>query len=490
MSTVWFMVDATDPRLNYSGSWTPITNTNNISANSFDQSSFTGPAFNSTLHATKENATISLRFNGSSYLGVYGSQDGVLNTKEPDVNCLLDGAATWTFGDRLVSGQTDNNVLACRADSRIGGSSPGEHTLIINVTNYPGSSSWFFDYITFESLADPTVDGETLQAGNAELIDASNYSMLTFGSGWSLNPDDSSVTKLPGSSATMKFNDTWTMLSQYLPGTSLSLYGGLLNNISNTAAYRVDDQDPIVIQLPGGIGSTTRSKQVLFTASNLSIGEHTVQVAFNGSQSGMPLDIDYFYVTSLTAAQRASINSSSAAPSPIGNSSSLPDANVSGGHRNRGIIIGAVLGSVIPTLLLIGGVTLWFRVRVARRRKALFAAAALEIGLEVNESSTESLFHGFQDKLVVSRRRNSSTEKSDVNNNNRARPASTNAVTLKLEQRLAVMQDEIQRRDRQLAEGSTQQSRAITVHTDSGWRLPGTGLDGEAIEVPPGYTAN
>ncbi|KAJ4498560.1 hypothetical protein C8R41DRAFT_937785 [Lentinula lateritia] len=217
----------------------------------------------------------------SSYLGVYGTQDGIFsNGQLPFISCTLDGVPTWSFDDAYPTGLANSNMLACRADSRIGGSSPGEHELLINVTNYP-NSDWYFDYITYESLNNPAFNGEVLQAGNAELIDASNYSMITFDAGWTDTRNGTTATNIPGSKAILKFN-----------GTSLSLYGDTSGNVSNTASYQVDNEEPVVFQLPAVPPDlTSLAKQLLFTTSNLSVGEHTVSVAFNGSQSAMPLHL-------------------------------------------------------------------------------------------------------------------------------------------------------------------------------------------------------
>ncbi|KAE9400054.1 Vps26-domain-containing protein [Gymnopus androsaceus JB14] len=81
--------------------------------------------------------------------------------------------------------------------------------------------------------------------------------------------------------------------------TSLSLYGSLSSNTSNTATYQVDNNDPVLLL----------GKQPLFTLSDLSVGEHTTAVAPNGSPTGMPLSIEYFYLTSLTEAEQALLES-------------------------------------------------------------------------------------------------------------------------------------------------------------------------------------
>lgn len=67
MSTVWFMVDDTDPRLNYTGSWTPLT----LNATQVERSNNpvgglpSGPVYNNTLHEARGNVSVSFRFNGT-----------------------------------------------------------------------------------------------------------------------------------------------------------------------------------------------------------------------------------------------------------------------------------------------------------------------------------------------------------------------------------------------------------------------------------------
>ncbi|KAE9404718.1 hypothetical protein BT96DRAFT_404139 [Gymnopus androsaceus JB14] len=226
MSTVWFMVDDTDPRFNYTGTWSDLS----FAEGSPVSQSITGPGYNNTWHYTTDNATVNFRFNGSSYLGVYGSLDntGALEqddvhargngTQLPDVSCFLDGRVIET----VQLPQTifpAHNIIMCRnrAESSNVSSFPGEHELEINIKNLPNSTGWLFDYITFESLGNPTLNGEILQAGNGLVNNGTNYSMLTFGPGWSVNPvvpmllgelepDGSRETGIPNSNASVTFN--------------------------------------------------------------------------------------------------------------------------------------------------------------------------------------------------------------------------------------------------------------------------------------------
>ncbi|KAJ3866777.1 hypothetical protein EV359DRAFT_79251 [Lentinula novae-zelandiae] len=481
MPTVWFMVDDTDPRLTYSGSWTAVNNTGSFTnepGSDFDEESRTGSVYNNTLHYTTGNVTISFRFNGSSYLGVYGTQDGIFsNGQLPFISCTLDGVPTWSFDDAYPTGLANSNMLACRADSRIGGSSPGEHELLINVTNYP-NSDWYFDYITYESLNNPAFNGEVLQAGNAELIDASNYSMITFDAGWTDTRNGTTATNIPGSKAILKFN-----------GTSLSLYGDTSGNVSNTASYQVDNEEPVVFQLPAVPPDlTSLAKQLLFTTSNLSVGEHTVSVAFNGSQSAMPLDIAYFYATSLTNAQQASLISPSPRPNLVQSATS---------PLSHGVIAGVIIGSIVAALLLIGAAALIFK----RRRRNMQLA-----GMPFGYPGLITTPFRYQDDINISVHSKSSTDTppnlqsfytTTLDPSGEQGTAQTGGdpanglANLKLQQRLAVLQGEIAHRDRQLAEGSVQQERAFTVHIDSGLRQIGEEeVSLGMVEVPPGYTVD
>ncbi|KAE9402385.1 hypothetical protein BT96DRAFT_1017636 [Gymnopus androsaceus JB14] len=349
MSTVWLMVDDDDTTdLDYlePHSWTRVSSTTTMigSGKSFDAGSIRGPAYDSTLHFTSQNTSINFRFNGSSFFGVYGSLDltspyGTL----PNISCLLDGLSAPISAQHIYAvGNTNNNYLACSANSGVVKSNPGEHQLLITVTNFV-NSSWYFDYLTYESLANPQLNGELIQAGNAQLIPSADYSGLTFGPNWfHQGADESTETTVLNSKVTFQFN-----------GTSVSLYGDLDTNISNTASYQIDGSSPVIFQLPeDGMPSNTLNNILLFNHSNLSIGEHTLVVTSNGSNTGTPLDINYFLAQSLTTEEQASLSSH-----PFTNSTATPNAPTGSsishsGNANTKVIVGAALGAVSSVLLV------------------------------------------------------------------------------------------------------------------------------------------
>lgn len=122
------------------------------------------------------------------------------------------------------------------------------------------------------------------------------------------------------------------------------------------AAYQIDDQDPV----PFLLSSTTNLDDPLFAVPDMSVGEHVVVVALNGSSTELPVDSEqavfnfgWFYMTSLTTAEQASLVSLQ-----------------SGARHSNNIVIyvGATLGPL--ALFLIGFAILWAR-RKSKQERAL-----------------------------------------------------------------------------------------------------------------------
>ncbi|KAE9404527.1 hypothetical protein BT96DRAFT_1016329 [Gymnopus androsaceus JB14] len=482
MSTVWFMVDDTDSRLNYTGDlWSSIQLPN----------SEAGPTYNSTLHFANANTSVSFHFNGSSNFGVYGSLSALnasaLESPVCAIQCTLDGTSTENQGFLVLAKSNDlNNVLACQniADNLTIHPSSGEHELTISVTyllaDPPGN--WSLDYITYESLVNPAIDGEILQAGNLDVANVTDYSMLTFGPNWTHNtgPDGFSVTNSSQSDVTMKFN-----------GTSFSLYGGS-SGFAPNATYKVDDLDAV----PFPVLASSGSDQLLFTASDLGIGEHTAVINVNGSN--IPFQISYFYVTSLTKAEQASLNSPSSSTPSIPSSTTTATSNPEAHHvhSKSGVIMGAVLGTAIPIILLtVIMAVVWTRKKSRQRRALRMLAPSPFI------SQTPFTHHSVLPRqllgqlaliLPTSKKNITALTSGEAEDNDGDRPGPQNLLTMKLEQRLVVTREQNQQLNQQLEQLTPQQqqiqTQLLTVHTDSGLRLTGEESLEEIYEVPPGYT--
>lgn len=112
---------------------------------------------------------------------------------------------------------------------------------------------------------------------------------------------------------------------------------------------------PIIIDPISNMSLATQfnlTNQLFFNVSGLSVGEHVVTVALNGNAMDMPLSIDYFYITSLTAVEQASLTSPSLTPTTI----RFPTITR---HSPSRVVVGAVVGSVIVLIVGVILVTTW-----------------------------------------------------------------------------------------------------------------------------------
>ncbi|KAF5367958.1 hypothetical protein D9758_004354 [Tetrapyrgos nigripes] len=354
MTTVWKVVDDTDPRIVYGGEWNQsLSEFGGI--NAVNQASLSGDIYNDTLHITKANGTsLTFRFNGTSLLGLYGTWitfDANASSSYPKTRCFLDGIPILGFSTVFQAGRATNHKLLCRADPDFykGTMSPGEHELFVNSTV---DTPFSVDYIVYEALPDASVDGEVLQFGNGA-VQEDRDPHLSFSAGWGTNSNDSPSTSTPGSSVSLKFN-----------GTGIQLYGELTGNSSNVGTYQLDGQSPQTFQLfsPGVTASSSGlpqwTDQLLFNLSGLSPGEHTMVVAHNGSASAMPLSIQYFLVESLTAEEQAAL----LPPSD-------PPQSSQASHTKTGAIAGGVIGGLAALVLLGIAGWMWKRRRGVRRQE-------------------------------------------------------------------------------------------------------------------------
>ncbi|KAE9404717.1 hypothetical protein BT96DRAFT_404220 [Gymnopus androsaceus JB14] len=166
--------------------------------------------------------------------------------------------------------------------------------------------------------------------------------------------------------------------------------------------------------------------------------------------------------------------------------------------QSVGLVVGAVLGTLIPIILFTVAAMLWWRNH--KRKKALTHLAAepfISLNFPENKilpnwlSAMQSMkFPSSKGQPMTSKSFNITYPFSKSNLQNlldlveQNSSGSTieqlnaaNALTMKLQQRLAVIQEQNQQR-------STQPM----VHTDSGLRL--TEEAQQDAEVPPGYTAD
>jgi hypothetical protein len=240
--------------------------------------------------------------------------------------------------------------------------------------------------------------------------------------------------------------------------------------------YQLDENIPETFTLSANPpGSTVSTNQQLFNLSSLSPEEHKLVVTHNGTTDGMPLDIQVFIVTTLTAEEQASLSMPSPSPSP------LPQPTTSVHHSKAGTI-GGTVGGLTALAILMFMVMLWTRKRRAYRafeKEAIEPTPFVEIpGPDFDPYDTAAIRHS---DTIPSNPHKHST-------NTRARssltPANQNDETiirlrfenLKLQQRLAILdgRDELSPQAPVREEDPAPVERRLReprIHTDSGWRM-------------------
>ncbi|KAK7461712.1 hypothetical protein VKT23_008138 [Stygiomarasmius scandens] len=369
----WILVDDTDSQIQYSGPWRTTTVDESSTSVKLNDITTSGTVWNNTVHEINSNGSIaSFEYNGTG-CWVYGSWlPGPINPQSrSNIYISIDGQS----GDPLDIPQGGNNIwFGGLGPDKI---SPGKHELVMNITVGPGESV-FLDYMVYEDLPSANRDGEVVNIG----IGNKDHSLLNrhasadwkieFGSGWAPIDDQTLLqhvasTTNPGASVTLTFN-----------GTAIQLYGGLTSNgTTSTVLYQLDDHGQEIFTLvPPNSGSLVN--QQLLNLSALFPGEHKLAITYNGSGSSIPLNMEYFLMTSLTLAEQASLTQPSPSPSPM---PPLPE------QHSKAAIIGGTIGGVVFLVLIASLAFLWFRRRDSRSSQPVTAVVT-----PLTETSQPSFF--------------------------------------------------------------------------------------------------
>ncbi|KAH9484521.1 hypothetical protein JR316_0004003 [Psilocybe cubensis] len=312
------IVDDTDSRIQYIGSsWFQ-------DQGSQDNAGNFGPAYQSTLHGTRSDASLSFSFNGTK-VSVYGSNNlrndsGVL---DPTWECFIDNIS---IGKTAPFQFAENNWLFCDQDGLL----DGPHILTVNATVKKQQPFWF-DNIQY-------IPSSSLSLDNAAVMVDSLDSELQYGSGWNALGTTANFTQSPNAIFTYSFI-----------GVSLSWYSFIPAEFPHTAtfaSYSVDNQVPVQFSLKGLPAGTTTTiyNQKFFQTSDYPMGSHKIVVTYLGSSSTTPLTLDYLVVQNGTSPSPSGASSS---PTTSGNAGSAGSSHSS----NVGAIAGGVVGGIVLIIL-------------------------------------------------------------------------------------------------------------------------------------------
>ena len=172
------------------------------------------------------------------------------------------------------------------------------------------------------------------------------------------------------------------MTEMLILGTSISLFGeDLLAEVSSSANYTVDDQDPINFLLPQPPNDVTSIYQKNFETGQLPLGQHKIVITYLGNLTGttgstVPLIFHYFIQQVGSSSTSSSIPSStssntptSSVPSGTTTTSSLSNPSPSSSTTNHRKPTEAIIGGVIGGLVLVSLLLALFFKRILNNRR-------------------------------------------------------------------------------------------------------------------------
>ncbi|KAH9476329.1 hypothetical protein JR316_0011904 [Psilocybe cubensis] len=350
MSLHRIVVDDTSPSIRYSSGWTNRLLSISISGD--------GPALFNTAHAASDAQNFTFAFNGSDF-SVWGL---LLNFLTPKWTCIVDGLQIPT---RPFPTSGTHLVEICSPVQGQFSLTDGPHSLFVSVDlgGADGALAWF-DYITYTPSA-RVLTGDFM-------FTATDPSMVYSGQDWQLS-SIGTFTDQKGAKLSFDFF-----------GSSIAWIGTYNNSLArgaSTGTYRIDGGTPVnfTINNVASISTPVLFNQIFFQASQDTVGEHHLEVEFQGadpnsgtgliigSSTGTPLSLSYILVRNAKNVDSPLISPTSSASGPsVSNTASATPGSLPGGHNSTSPIIGAVVGSIVAVVafaLLLLGAFLWKRRR-------------------------------------------------------------------------------------------------------------------------------
>ncbi|KAJ3514206.1 hypothetical protein NLJ89_g2501 [Agrocybe chaxingu] len=339
MSTRIVVVDDTSPNINYAGTWFQ-------DRGSKDSLGTYGAPYQSTLHGTTTNgSSFSFAFNGIS-VDVFATLEIANNSGviDPQWECFIDGSQIPTYSPSTAP---TNHWTLCGFTF-----SAGPHVLTVNAT--VREQTFWFDSIQYTSSGGSTTNqsiliderDEEFRAGLSE-----DVWHFTSGVGYS--------SQVPNAAFTFNFS-----------GSSLEYYGFIPDNfprVDATATWAVDGGTPQEFALEATPPGTPLHRfQKFFQTDVYPIGDHRLQVVYQGDSTKTPLTLTNVIVGNGTTTTSTGIPSGSSAGAGPTGTSGTSGAATSGKSTNLGAILGGVLGGL--ALILLVALLFWLRRR--RRRRA------------------------------------------------------------------------------------------------------------------------
>ncbi|KAF9033799.1 hypothetical protein BJ165DRAFT_1514165 [Panaeolus papilionaceus] len=317
-STRRLLVDDIDSVITYNGNWFAVPP---------GQNNF-GTPFQNTLHGVNGEGSVVLSFSGSS-IQVYGNFD-----TGTSYGCFVDDES---IGTAAPPPSPQGSWILCETNSLDASSF---HSLRIQVKRSDGTFG--LDFIQYIPSLNATSDHGFTWIDNPD-------PSIAYDGTWKPLDDIAAMTQTKGGKASVNFT-----------GVSLTWFGYTPGNVPHSTMsgkFAVDGgaQQSFTFNGPADVKATLFN-QVYFQTLNLSSGQHTMDVEFEGDDMVLPLTLDYLIVknsasTNLNDPTASTSPSTSAAPTQatIGPSESPKKST----PLAVGGIVGGALGGLALLLLLV-----------------------------------------------------------------------------------------------------------------------------------------
>ncbi|KAJ3567695.1 hypothetical protein NP233_g6197 [Leucocoprinus birnbaumii] len=316
----WVVVDDADTSLiNYDHSWFTEESGNQERVGTFGMTPYL-----QTLHGTNVNGSVSFSFSGTD-VEAWGAVSEAFTTDDPhpDWECFVDGNSL--AGVELLGHPVPSVAKRWCGTS---GLLDGNHSFEIQVKVQSPSLNFYLDQIRY-------IPSPTLPLDNRTVLIENNDPGVDLDKGWFDGGELGNITSTNGSVAQVKFF-----------GSAISWYGFLgraqLNLSDAQVSWSMDDESPTSFLLKAPAQGATPSfmfDQHFFTTPDYPTGNHTLTVAFHGSDgSPIPLVLNYMY------------NKIGASTTRPGTPNATSHPNISEEKHKLGMILGVTLGGSVLVL--------------------------------------------------------------------------------------------------------------------------------------------
>lgn len=300
-----------------------------------------------------------------SFYGTSLAWTGVLwQTEDVSFSISIDNGSATTCN--ASGGDEESNIYSqlCQVNNL----SNGAHTVNVTCRGVDSESPVSIDYVTYTVDMDSNSDlPPGLSPGMSILID-DNDSLINYNGSWSQNSGDAfktngssrdSIIFSPHGGGVHRSSSAGSRFTFQFSGSAVSIYGVQQSASGNLAvSFEIDGSPRNGFNISGsGDNDIALANLPLLSATGLASGDHEVTVTLAEVSGDQIFELDYVVYEPIygesedtgTSSFGSGSSTSGSTPSPTGTTTSSEDG---GSKDNTGIIVGAVLASLVALAVL------------------------------------------------------------------------------------------------------------------------------------------